>query len=53
VGKPKDGDPRACHVILDTAGDVVIEFRRIAYDISTEATAIRERSLPHTFARDN
>jgi Calcineurin-like phosphoesterase superfamily domain len=26
VGKPKDGDPRACYVVLDTTGEVDAEF---------------------------
>jgi diadenosine tetraphosphatase ApaH/serine/threonine PP2A family protein phosphatase len=33
VGQPRDGDPRACYVLLD--GDVV-RFRRVEYDL--EAT---------------
>jgi putative phosphoesterase len=52
VGKPKDGDPRACYVVMDTAGDVAVEFRRIPYDIDRAATAIRESSLPDKFADD-
>jgi hypothetical protein len=27
VRKPKDGDPRACYVVLDTTGEVDVEFR--------------------------
>jgi diadenosine tetraphosphatase ApaH/serine/threonine PP2A family protein phosphatase len=34
VGQPRDGDPRACYVLLD--GDT-IRFRRVPYDY--EATA--------------
>jgi putative phosphoesterase len=52
VGKPKDGDPRACYAVVDTAGDVVVEFRRIPYDVAAEAAAIRESSLPDKFAAD-
>jgi putative phosphoesterase len=52
VGKPKDGDPRACYVILDTSGDVAVEFRRIPYDIARMAAAIRESDLPDKFASD-
>lgn len=52
VGKPKDGDPRACYVVMDTAGDVAVEFRRIPYNIDVAATAIRESSLPDKFADD-
>jgi putative phosphoesterase len=52
VGKPKDGDPRACYAVLDTAGDISVEFRRIPYDISKVATAIRQSDLPDKFATD-
>jgi diadenosine tetraphosphatase ApaH/serine/threonine PP2A family protein phosphatase len=52
VGRPKDGDPRACYVVLDTAGDVSVEFRRIRYDLSKVATVIRQSELPDQFATD-
>lgn len=52
IGKPKDGDPRACYVVMGTTGDVAVEFRRIAYDVDTAANAIRESSLPDKFAAD-
>jgi putative phosphoesterase len=52
VGKPKDGDPRACYVVMDTAGEVNVEFRRIRYDVQAVATAIRQSELPDTFATD-
>jgi putative phosphoesterase len=52
IGKPKDGDPRACYVVLDTRGEVAVEFRRIQYAIDVEAAAIRESSLPDQFAAD-
>ncbi len=29
VGQPRDGDPRACYVVLD---DGIVRFRRISYD---------------------
>ena len=38
VGQPRDGDPRACYVLLD--GDV-IRFRRVVYDIETTVRKIR------------
>ena len=41
VGKPKDGDPRACYVIVDSTGEVDVEFRRIPYDVATVADPIR------------
>jgi putative phosphoesterase len=52
IGKPKDGDPRACYVVMDTGDEVAVEFRRIPYDIEAEATAIRASSLPDKFAAD-
>jgi diadenosine tetraphosphatase ApaH/serine/threonine PP2A family protein phosphatase len=42
VGQPRDGDPRACLVLLDPAGQSV-EFVRVAYDI--EDTQRRMRAL--------
>lgn len=52
VGKPKDGDPRACYVVLETAGDAAVEFRRVPYDIQAVAAAIRQSELPDKFATD-
>jgi diadenosine tetraphosphatase ApaH/serine/threonine PP2A family protein phosphatase len=52
VGKPKDGDPRACYVVLDTAGGVSVEYRRVPYDVQAVATAIRGSELPDKFATD-
>jgi putative phosphoesterase len=49
VGKPKDGDWRACYAIVD--GGAVI-FRRVEYDVSAAAAAIRATDLPHEFAAD-
>jgi putative phosphoesterase len=55
VGKPKDGDPRACYVVLrasDRALDV--EFRRVPYDVERAAGAIEATEMPggmpHEFA---
>jgi putative phosphoesterase len=51
VGKPKDGDPRACVTLLDiTPGAVETEFLRIDYDIEKTAAAIIEQGLPPYFA---
>jgi putative phosphoesterase len=52
VGKPKDGDSRACYVVMDTSDEMQVEFRRLPYDVEAEATAIRESSLPDKFAAD-
>jgi len=49
VGKPKDGDARACYVILDVGDEVKVEFRRVPYDVSA-AAAVRASGLPAHFA---
>jgi len=51
VGKPKDGDPRACVTMLDvTAETVHIEFLRVSYDVEKTARAIVTSGLPDYFA---
>jgi putative phosphoesterase len=50
VGKPKDGDPRACYALFTTGGDVRVEFVRVAYDVTAVAQAIRGSELPSEFA---
>jgi putative phosphoesterase len=52
VGKPKDGDPRACYALIDLASTQPVTFRRISYDLAAAASAIRATDLPHKFARD-
>jgi putative phosphoesterase len=55
VGKPKDGDPRACWVLLTVRedGTVNVDTRRVDYDIAAMATAIRAaEGLPDRFAED-
>ena len=55
VGKPKDGDPRACWVLLtiDDDGSADVDIRRVPYDIASMAMAIRAADgLPDQFARD-
>jgi diadenosine tetraphosphatase ApaH/serine/threonine PP2A family protein phosphatase len=37
VGQPRDGDPRACYVLLE---DDVIRFRRVPYDVDTTVSKI-------------
>jgi len=51
VGKPKDGDRRACYAILDTKS-VGTQFVRVEYDVAVVAAAIRQSELPHAFATD-
>ena len=51
VGKPKDGDPRTCVVIIDINKDgVAAEFLRLTYDVEKTALAIIDSGLPPYFA---
>jgi len=58
VGKPKDGDPRGCYVILtideaSTLADpasVKVEFIRFEYDVEKAAKAVEDCPLPDEFA---
>ena len=58
VGKPKDGNPKGCYVLLTINSDssstdkekIQIEFIRFDYDIEKAAKAIEESPLPNEFA---
>lgn len=51
VGRPKDGDPRACYVIIDMNGDApVIAFARVEYDVERAAQGVVDAGLPIEFA---
>ena len=50
VGQPRDGDPRASYLILDTAAGHAT-WQRVAYDISATQTAMRAAGLPPWLAR--
>lgn len=58
VGKPKDGDPRACYVIMTIddslsklyKNSVKTEFRRIGYDVEKAAKAVEKSPLPNAYA---
>lgn len=58
VGKPKDGDPRACYVMLEWEGALDlskpealgVEFIRVPYEVEKAARAIEESPLPDAFA---
>src|SRR3954452_17286618 len=52
VGKPKDGDPRPCYIVLDPAAEPPATFVRVDYDVASAAAAIRASGLPHEFAVD-
>ena len=59
VGKPKDGDRRACWVMLsidekpdsDDATSVDVEFIRVSYDVEEAARGVEESPLPDAFAK--
>jgi putative phosphoesterase len=58
VGKPKDGDPRGCYVLLHifensstlVKDSVRVEFVRFAYDVERAARAVEGSPLPRAFA---
>lgn len=52
VGKPKDGDWRACYAMLEPAAAEPVRFIRLPYDLEKVTTAIRSSDLPHEFAVD-
>ena len=45
VGQPRDGDPRAAWLLLDT-GSWIAEWRRVEYPIDEAAEAIERAGLP-------
>jgi predicted phosphodiesterase len=49
VGQPRDGDPRAAWLMLDTAAWTA-SFHRTPYDVSGAAAAIRAARLPDSLA---
>lgn len=58
VGKPKDGDPRGCYVMLTMNGKnplydssaITVEFIRFTYDVEHSVAALEASSLPAAFA---
>lgn len=51
VGKPKDGDPRACYLVLSAQGrDLNVQFIRVPYDVEAAAQAIEASDMPHEYA---
>jgi predicted phosphodiesterase len=54
VGKPKDGNPQGCYVLLSIDDDVVdpikVEFIRFDYDIEKAAKGIEDSPLPDELA---
>lgn len=59
VGKPKDGNPKGCYVILNldensslkTSDGINIEFIRFEYEVEKAASAVEQSPLPDVFAK--
>jgi predicted phosphodiesterase len=49
VGQPRDGDPRACYMILDTDAGMA-SWHRVPYDIEAVGAAMRAAGLPRRLA---
>jgi diadenosine tetraphosphatase ApaH/serine/threonine PP2A family protein phosphatase len=45
VGQPRDGDPRASYLILDTEA-LTIEYRRVEYPVEATQAKMMEHDLP-------
>jgi putative phosphoesterase len=52
VGKPKDGDWRACYILVSPETVQPVEFVRVPYDLNGATRAIRATDLPHEYAAD-
>jgi putative phosphoesterase len=51
VGRPDDGDPRACYAILEITPDrLSVTHYRIPYDLERIVISIRKKDLPRVFA---
>ncbi|MBK8847813.1 MAG: metallophosphoesterase family protein [Bacteroidetes bacterium] len=58
VGKPKDGNPKGCYVLISfnensgtqDASSVDVKFERFNYDTERAAAAIENSELPNTYA---
>jgi diadenosine tetraphosphatase ApaH/serine/threonine PP2A family protein phosphatase len=51
VGRPKDGDWRACYAVLEVGdGDPTTTVRRVEYDLDSAMEGIRSAGLPDDFA---
>ena len=50
VGKPKDGDNRACYAVIDLDEGIKVEFKRVEYPITLVAEEIIKVGLPRRCA---
>jgi diadenosine tetraphosphatase ApaH/serine/threonine PP2A family protein phosphatase len=46
VGKPKDGDSRACYTIIDLEDPIRVTFRRVPYPLEEVMEEIKQSGLP-------
>jgi putative phosphoesterase len=52
VGRPDDGDPRACYAVLHiSTQEIQVHHYRVEYDVERAVAAIREHKLPEIFAQ--
>jgi putative phosphoesterase len=52
VGKPKDGNPKACYITLEaTDNNLKVIFRRVPYNIERAAKAIEASDMPNEYAQ--
>jgi len=52
VGRPDDGDPRACYAVLQIGGNTLqVDHFRLEYNLTAAVAAIHERGLPEAFAQ--
>ena len=52
VGKPKDGNPRACYLVLGVSDGIPdVRFVRVPYNLETAAQAIESTEMPDEFAQ--
>lgn len=52
VGRPDDGDPRACYAIMQLRPQFFqLRHYRVEYDVEKAASAIRKQKLPEAFAQ--
>lgn len=52
VGRPDDGDPRACYAVLQLEAEALrVDHHRVAYDVDGAVAAIRAHGLPEAFAQ--
>lgn len=60
IGKPKDGDPRGCYVVLEIneassvkeLDSIKPDFIRFSYDVEKAAAAIENSRLPNAYAQN-